>query len=290
MAKPNTKKTSVKIKGKKMGSLAKRILAALVMLPMAIGALWGGYPFVDVLVLIVGVLLAWEWTNMISSPKSTTYLAAYITSLAVSLFVLYIPMKITMIVLVSFFVWFNAKNEQHRKLLVLGVPYISIGIGSLLWMYNLFGDTSYSNVEGSDFYKTLWFCIMVWAMDIGGFIVGSNLKGPKLAPKISPNKTWSGLFGGIIFAMSASYLYYWSLAEFDLIRIDVETQKFYAGLGGIIAAVSQIGDFIESAIKRKLGLKDSSAIIPGHGGVFDRIDGLIFAAPFVYLFFVYLKY
>lgn len=282
MAKPSTKKTAVGAKGKKLGSLAKRILAAIVMLPVAIGALWGGYPFVDILVLAVGVLLAWEWTNMMPSKKSTTYLAAYITSLAVSLFVLSIPMKISTIILVSFFVWFKAKNEPHRNLLVLGVPYISIGIGSLLWIYN--GFVYYS------FYQTLWFCIMVWAMDIGGFIVGCNLKGPKLAPKISPNKTWSGLIGGIIFAMAASYLYHWSLAGLDLIRINNTAQLFYAGLGGIIAAVSQIGDLVESAIKRKLGLKDSSAIIPGHGGVFDRIDGLIFAAPFVYLFFAYLNY
>ena len=128
---------------------------------------------------------------------------------------------------------------------------------------------------------------MVWAMDIGGFIIGCNLKGPKLAPKISPNKTWSGLIGGIVFAMVASYLYIWLLAELSVIKVDDNTQTFFVVLGGIIAAVSQIGDLIESAIKRKLGVKDSSSLIPGHGGVFDRVDGLIFAAPFVYWLFAY---
>ncbi|MBQ2811080.1 MAG: phosphatidate cytidylyltransferase [Alphaproteobacteria bacterium] len=278
MAKPRTKKKT----SKKLGSLAKRILTALVMLPVAIGALWVGYPFVDVLALIVGVLLAWEWANMVSNKTPLTYLAAYITSLAVSLFVYDTPMIVSTMVLVSFFVWVKAKSEEHRNLLTLGVAYISIGVGSLLWIYHgILVHHPYN------FYMTLWFFIMVWAMDIGGFIVGCNLKGPKLAPKISPNKTWSGLIGGIVFAMAASYLYIWLLAEFSVIKIDNNTQTFFVVLGGIIAAVSQIGDLIESAIKRKLGVKDSSALIPGHGGVFDRVDGLIFAAPFVYWLFAY---
>ncbi|MBE6451058.1 MAG: phosphatidate cytidylyltransferase [Alphaproteobacteria bacterium] len=278
MAKPRTKKKT----SKKLGSLAKRILTALVMLPVAIGALWVGYPFVDVLALIVGVLLAWEWANMVSNKTPLTYLAAYITSLAVSLFVYDTPMIVSTMVLVSFFVWVKAKSEEHHNLLTLGVAYISIGVGSLLWIYHgILVHHPYN------FYMTLWFFIMVWAMDIGGFIVGCNLKGPKLAPKISPNKTWSGLIGGIVFAMAASYLYIWLLAEFSVIKIDNNTQTFFVVLGGIIAAVSQIGDLIESAIKRKLGVKDSSALIPGHGGVFDRVDGLIFAAPFVYWLFAY---
>ncbi|MBR2033535.1 MAG: phosphatidate cytidylyltransferase [Alphaproteobacteria bacterium] len=278
MAKSKSKKTT----SKKLGSLAKRILTALVMLPVAIGALWVGYPFVDVLALIVGVLLAWEWTNMVSNKNPLVYLASYITSVAVSLFVYDTPMIVSSIVLISFFVWFKAKNESHRNLLTLGVAYISIGIGSLLWIYH--GALVH---HPYNFYMTLWFFIMVWAMDIGGFIIGCNLKGPKLAPKISPNKTWSGLIGGIVFAMVASYLYIWLLAELSVIKVDDNTQTFFVVLGGIIAAVSQIGDLIESAIKRKLGVKDSSSLIPGHGGVFDRVDGLIFAAPFVYWLFAY---
>ncbi len=264
-------------KGKKLGSLTKRILAAIVMLPVAIGALWGGYPFVDVLALVVGAILAWEWANMVSSRQPLTYMASYIVALAISLFVYDTPMIISSIVLISFFVWFKAKGESHRNLLILGVPYISIGVGSLLWIYQ--GIIPY---HPYNFYVTLWFFLMVWSMDIGGFIVGSNLKGPKLAPKISPNKTWSGLIGGIVLAMAVSYLF-----TYLTVKEAKDIQIFFVVLGGLTAAVSQIGDLIESAIKRKLGLKDSSSIIPGHGGVFDRIDGLIFAAPFVYWLLAY---
>lgn len=271
-----------KSKTKKMGSLKKRILTALVMLPVVIGALWAGYPFVDVLTLVVGALLSWEWANMVPSRKPAVYNTAYMISLAVSLLVYNTAMIISAIVLTTLFVWLKSKNEERRFLLTLGVPYISLGIGSLLWIYH-----DVFTYHPYNFYMTLWFFIMVWAMDVGGFIVGTNLKGPKLAPKISPNKTWSGLVGGIVFAIAASILYFYILSQIGVIKIDVRTQTFFAVLGGFIAGFSQIGDLIESAIKRRLSLKDSSSLIPGHGGVFDRIDGLIFAAPLVYWLFAY---
>ncbi len=269
-------KKSTSKEPKKLGSFVKRTITALVMLPVVIGALWQGYPYVDVLALMVGVLLSWEWANMVPNRTSDAYLSAYAISVAVSLLIYNEAVTAATILLASLYVWFKARKEEHRYLLTLGVPYISIGVGSLIWIYsNIFSERPYN------FYMTLWFFLMVWSMDIGGYIVGSNLKGPKLAPKISPNKTWSGLVGGIVLAMAVSMLYLY------ILPIDVASSeyKFYAGLGGLIAGVSQIGDLIESAIKRHLGLKDSSNLIPGHGGVFDRVDGLIFVAPFVYLLF-----
>lgn len=277
MAKPKEE-----VKEKKMGTLAKRTLAALVMLPVVIGTLWVGYPFIDVLALVVGALLSWEWANMASNRNSSSYMGAYIVSLAVALLVYDTLAMVSAIILASLYVWFKSAKEEHRYILTLGVPYISIGIGSLLWIYHdVFIYHPY------DFYMTLWFMLMVWAMDIGGYIVGCNLKGPKLAPKISPNKTWSGLIGGIVFAVAASTIYFYVLSLLNVVKVDAKSQMFFAILGGIIAGVSQIGDLIESAIKRRLGLKDSSNLIPGHGGVFDRIDGLIFAAPIVYWLFAY---
>lgn len=271
-------KKSTSKEPKKLGSFVKRTITALVMLPVAIGALWQGYPYVDVLALMVGVLLSWEWANMVPNRTSGAYLSAYAVSVAVSLLIYDEVVTAAVILLASLYVWFKAHKEEHRYLLTLGVPYISIGVGSLIWIYrNIFVEHPYN------FYMTLWFFLMVWSMDIGGYIVGSNLKGPKLAPKISPNKTWSGLLGGIVLAMAVSVLYLY------ILPIDVASSeyKLYACLGGLIAGISQIGDLIESAIKRHLGLKDSSNLIPGHGGVFDRVDGLIFVAPFVYLLFAY---
>ena len=124
----------------------------------------------------------------------------------------------------------------------------------------------------------LWFVLVVWGVDIGGYVVGTTVKGPKLAPSISPNKTWSGLLGAIVFAALISVAV---ASVFE--RSDYVT---FALLGGVLAVVAQIGDLLESKVKRYLNIKDSSNLIPGHGGIFDRVDGLIFAAPFILAVFI----
>jgi len=266
----------------KTNTFTKRTLTALLMLPVVVGALWFGYPYVDILALIVGVLLSWEWAEMVPSRKPIFYFGAYVLSLAVSIFVYNTHAVVLMIIFTSLLVYYKSRKEKEIFLLTLGVPYISIGVGSLMWMYHdIFAYAPYN------FYMTLWFLLTVWAMDVGAYIVGSNLKGPKLAPTISPNKTWSGLIGGILLAIAVSEVFFRILATYKLVRIDAGTEIIFAVLAGLVAAISQIGDLIESAIKRHLNLKDSSDLIPGHGGVFDRIDGLIFAAPIVYFLFAY---
>lgn len=273
---------SKKTQGKKMSNIGKRILAALVMLPIVIGTLWFGYPYIDILALFVGVLLSWEWVNMIPSRKPLVYFGAYILSLSVAIFVLTTHAVALTILLTTLFVYLKSRQEKECFLLTLGVPYISIGVGSMMWIYHdIFAYAPYN------FYMTLWFLFVVWAMDVGAYIIGSNLKGPKLAPKISPNKTWSGLIGGILFSVAVSAIYFGFLVYFRLISIDTKSKILFAVLAGIVAALSQVGDLIESAIKRHVNIKDSSSLIPGHGGIFDRIDGLIFVAPFVYWLFGY---
>lgn len=266
----------------KIENITKRTLAALVMLPVVIGALWFGYPYIDILALFVGILLSWEWANMVPSRKPLVYFGAYVLSLCVSIFVLTTLAIAFTILLATIFVYFRARKEKECFLLTLGVPYISIGVGAMMWIYHdIFAYAPYN------FYMTLWFLLMVWAMDVGGYIVGSNLKGPKLAPKISPNKTWSGLIGGILLAVAVSKIYFWFLAYLKFVSINENSEIIFSVLAGVVAALSQIGDLIESAIKRHIVVKDSSNLIPGHGGIFDRIDGLIFVAPFVYFIFGY---
>ena len=253
----------------KVYSFVKRVVTSLVLAPLVIGCLYVGYPFVQIMALLAGALMAWEWAQMVPSARGAFFAVLYTFVTTVAIFMGPDWPYLATLVVALILAWFKAKGEARRNLLVLGVTYTSIGIGSIMWLYELVG-----------FGVVFWFMLVVWFVDIGGLVVGCSLKGPKLAPKISPNKTWSGLIGGMLFSVLVGNLFCWSVgAGAHLV--------YYGVLAAIIAVVAQIGDLVESKIKRSLNLKDSSNLIPGHGGIFDRIDGLIFAAPFVYILFRY---
>jgi phosphatidate cytidylyltransferase len=120
----------------------------------------------------------------------------------------------------------------------------------------------------------LWMFAIVWGTDTAAYFVGKNFGGPKLAPKISPNKTWSGLFGGIFISMVLGLI---GGLFFE------GSIKFFIFFGGLLAIIEQIGDLFESKVKRIFNVKDSGTIIPGHGGILDRVDGLLFVIPMVFL-------
>jgi phosphatidate cytidylyltransferase len=144
----------------------------------------------------------------------------------------------------------------------LGAAYLALPALALVWLRGLpqFG-----------LQIVVWLLAVVWTTDILAYLVGRNVGGARLAPSISPGKTWSGLCGGVLAAALAGTLTAWAIGSERLLQA--------AGLGGLVAVVSQIGDLIESALKRRAGVKDSGTLIPGHGGVLDRLDGLILAAP-----------
>lgn len=153
-----------------------------------------------------------------------------------------------------------------RKLfwLVLGLPYVG-GSGLALIYLRVVPD------EGMKL--TFYLLMTVWATDIGAFLAGRLIGGPRLCPKISPKKTWAGLIGGM--ALSA-------LIGYGAGQVLGATQPWFAAkLALALAVVAQMGDLFESWVKRRAGAKDSGTLIPGHGGVLDRIDGLMFAAVFL---------
>lgn len=246
-------------------NMMKRIITSLILVPLTIIALFLGFPFVNMIVLVFGAMFAFEWANMVPNKNPSLYTVVYATAMSVAVLFSFPAVFLLTLIVSSLLVWFKAKDEPKRKLLTLGVTYVSVGIGSILWFAEITG-----------FLVTVWLLLMVWSVDVGGYVVGSNLKGPKLAPKISPNKTWSGLIGGVLLAVIVSALFVWAIGANDY-------QVFYIVLAAVVAVLSQIGDLLESAIKRNIGIKDSSQLIPGHGGVFDRIDGLLFVAPILVL-------
>lgn len=155
---------------------------------------------------------------------------------------------------------FLARSRWLSRLMWLlpGILFIlcaSVGLGSLL----------YENAR-----VFVGMLLLVWSTDIGAYLFGRWLKGPKLAPSISPNKTWSGSIGGVFTCLSVATL----LAQFNTSAY-VPTLSWFLKHALLISLVSQIGDLFESWIKRKLGVKDSGRIIPGHGGILDRLDSVL---------------
>ena len=114
----------------------------------------------------------------------------------------------------------------------------------------------------------LWVFIVTWATDILAYFAGRAIGGPKLAPRISPNKTWAGLVGGVVGAALGG----WLVARY------FEMEPLFHWLGGPMGLVAQAGDLYESWVKRRAGVKDSGSLLPGHGGVLDRLDGLLAVA------------
>jgi phosphatidate cytidylyltransferase len=148
--------------------------------------------------------------------------------------------------------------------MLLGLVYVILPCAALIWL---------RQTPEIGRHVVFWLFCAVWATDTGAYFAGRTIGGPKLIPRISPNKTWAGLLGGMVSAGIAGGI----IASLD----PAMPALGLAALAALVAVVSQAGDFTESAVKRYFGVKDSSRLIPGHGGVLDRLDGLLFAAPFV---------
>lgn len=153
--------------------------------------------------------------------------------------------------------------------LAFGLAYVGLAIHGL-WRTRALED---------GFMLAAWLFFAVWGTDVGAYLFGRSIGGPKIAPSISPSKTWAGLFGAILCA---------ALVMFVFERLSGRPEGAGVGtalaLGIVVALLAQSGDFFESWMKRRAGVKDSGGLIPGHGGLFDRIDGLLpVAIAFPYL-------
>jgi phosphatidate cytidylyltransferase len=146
-----------------------------------------------------------------------------------------------------------------------GILWIVLAAAALLWL-RADPATGRANL--------LFLLLLIWASDIGAYLVGRLLGGPRLAPLISPGKTWSGAVGGIAGALAVGWGAGWT-TEGDYPRV--------AAVATVLCVIGQLGDLAESWAKRRFGVKDSGSLIPGHGGLLDRLDALIAVAPFAAL-------
>lgn len=176
--------------------------------------------------------------------------------------------------------WMELTKNESRRLQLAGFVYVLLPCLSLIMLRSIvFPDLAELEAETSAIPVLHMICIVI-ATDVGAFAAGKTFGKHKLAPSISPGKTWEGLAGGVLAASIVSM----SFAPFVMFPT---SSMGCVLLGGVLAVIAQAGDLFESWIKRRAGVKDSGKLLPGHGGILDRVDGIVFAAP-VYLFTVIL--
>ncbi|QCG98512.1 phosphatidate cytidylyltransferase [Azospirillum sp. TSA2s] len=251
------------------GDLKVRVLSALVMAPVVLGAVWiGGWVF-HALIAFGSVVAVSEWTSIVPSARRLPARIMAAVGILVAVMAQIAAGPAAGLGAAAAFAVLTAivGGGADRNLLGFGVLYVAVGMAGLMWLRDL---------PESGLSLFLFVLIAIWATDIGAYAAGRSIGGPKLAPRISPKKTWAGLIGG----MASSALFGWLVAlAFGAARPDIAL-----AVGAAVAVVGQAGDLFESAIKRRYNVKDSGQLIPGHGGILDRIDGLLAAAPVLALF------
>lgn len=246
-----------------LNAFQKRVASALILAPLALAAAIAGTPYWSALIALMAACMAWEWARICGG--QTTSMASVVSIAAAPIgvgvgMIWGIPAALIVYGTAALGVLAIARSERFPEpgWLTAGVVYVGLPCLALEWV---------RNIPEYGLETLLWVLALVWATDTGAYIAGRMIGGPKLAPRISPNKTWAGLGGGsaaaILVGMAAAMI------------VDGTTPWLLTLASGALAVVEQIGDLFESGVKRRFGVKDSSNLIPGHGGVLDRVDGLL---------------
>lgn len=252
-------------------NLLLRVISALILIPLALAAVWLGAPWFDALLCLFGLAMFVEWLGMVGGGA---WLRATFGALGllVPLGFLY-PMPGWSVV-----EWWAISAAAAGMLAIIGLAARWARFGwlalALIYCWTPVAALIWLRGTPDGLWWVAWVLLVVWGTDIGGYFVGRSAGGAKLVPHISPNKTWSGLFGGMALAAiaAAAAALYFALPG---------SLWGYGAAGAGLAVAAQAGDLVESAVKRRFGVKDSGRLIPGHGGVLDRVDGLVFVAPIV---------
>ena len=250
-----------------------RVLSALVLVPLALTIVYFGGWAMALFLWLVGTVMSFEWNRVTKQEDQHGSFFATLIVQSVSLAALlyfatlgqwtsaiaapFVGAVLTVLILLP--------KSRSPFWSLLALPYIFLPCLALIWIR-----TSPMGAQA-----LVWLLVLIWAADIGGYIFGKTIGGWKLAPKISPNKTWAGTLGGLSLAALVGLI-----AALILNPATVSQFVIFSILLGVIA---QIGDLVESALKRHFDVKDISGFIPGHGGVMDRLDSLVFVVVFAAL-------
>ena len=256
--------TQTQVSKPKFDGLLQRVRSALILLPIVIApVVYGGLPF-SLLLAVVGFFMSREWGSMLQGSKRQSSALAYLTVLLLA----YGELSNVADALIMLFVFVLATSLLCTVKQVRATPVA----GGLLYVALPLLIAQYFRLDPLGMGVIGYVLLSVWAVDIFAMFAGKLIGGPKLAPVISPNKTWAGMFGAILGAMIGAVLTFLTIVGFGFGTANFTALIIMAPL---LAVIAQLADLFESAIKRKYDIKDSGAIIPGHGGLLDRMDGLI---------------
>lgn len=260
-----------------MSNLTQRVLAGFIGIPVIIGAAYFGGIYFLIFSIIVSSLALWEFCSMFEKKGFSPLKLSGIIISAVSIVIIFSDWRyLELFVFIFLFlistleIFRKEKNPLNPVILIFGIVYIVFPF----IMLNVFSDSSFTNI-------VIFIFILIWSCDTAAYF-GGRLIGKHRLSTISPKKTWEGSVTGFIFTIIISLLIYFIFPDKFNLKDAVTT-------GIIIGIFSQVGDLFESLIKRYCGVKDSSDIIPGHGGILDRFDSLLFVTPVIYAYYFYFK-
>lgn len=265
--------------------LLTRALSGLVYVLIIVGCILWGYPGLAILGVVLAILATFELEKICHDINSRTkpliiidILGVVVLSLSFNNYIPVFPLVIWLcIIMARFIVELYIKNNNPVKSLAhsmlaqiyIGVPLACMGATAFIMNPKVI----------------LIVFMMLWINDTGAYIVGSMIGRHKLFERISPKKSWEGFFGGVIFNLIAATLFCYCSDTFMGLHSDIIQ---WIGLAVIVTVFGTLGDLIESMFKRHFNIKDSGNIIPGHGGILDRIDSFLLAMPAVCVFFAFM--
>ncbi len=247
----------------KWQDLVPRTLSALLLIPVVLEMVWVGHAWFQLLVAFLGVMIAKELTQVAHRGSDLQFACHVMAVLAAALLNSEINLWTTLAIVLGLLAASNLllmrESQQPNFWQRIGVVYVAVPVAALILVR---GDSN------AGLAATIFLLLLVWFADTFAYFFGRILGGPKLAPILSPNKTWAGLLGAVVGAVV--------VAAGFVVSGYATGAVWFMVLAAILAVVEQAGDLFKSAFKRKYGIKDSGNLIPGHGGMLDRVDGLMF--------------
>ncbi len=275
----------------KLKNLIVRTLSGVVMLALLLGAVLYSYASFLLLALLILVGGMWEFYRLarIDGARPQRWLGLTMGLLlflfAISYFaemtqpyasLYFLPFLLIVPSLMFLVELFSEKADLFRNVGVslMGVAYVALPVSLLIGIPLLINPLDW------DPWSLLWYIFIIWANDVFAYLVGITLGRHKMCPSISPKKSWEGFVGGVVGAIVAGYV------AACLLNAD---PLLWCGLALVASVMGVLGDLVESQLKRRVGVKDSGSLIPGHGGMLDRFDALLLATPFVFLYLLFYR-